>query len=363
MLIWKRINIFGALGATLILGSALAQEVAFVGQTYSLDLKATQTASVKVCNLEITLPDGQKIEREVTAPNYETQVDFIPKVAGKNIIAWEGKLKFRGLNTTLGCSLGGNTAIEVTYPKQAQLDEKDLENIEILKQLESEKKWVEAFAIRKQLAEKGHSPSQASIAIRYYLGQGVTKNFSEAYKWASLSSETESSAMNLLGFLYANGYGVKQDCDAAIRHYKLAIDKNNVTAMFNLGRAYITGRCTPLDVTAGMSLLLKAADLRNQSAALFLGEMNENGIATAVNFDEARNWYQKARNLGSARADELLKRLDSKIATTEESRRKAEDEARISVRMKELSSENERKRLEVEKLQNEMRKIQSGTSK
>ncbi len=51
----------------------------------------------------------------------------------------------------------------------------------------------------------------------------------------------DAVALNNLGWLYQNGFGVPQDVDTAIRLYTEAADKGESTAMINLGNIYENG--------------------------------------------------------------------------------------------------------------------------
>lgn len=306
--------------------TAFAQNIGYLGRTHSLTIKGIQPFSANSCNLEITLPDGEKVEKEVNAPDFETKVDFVPKSVGRNLIEWEGKLKLRGFTPILGCTGGGKIFVEVTYPKQAQLDEKDLELLANARQLFRDKKINEAFDIFRQLAEKGHAQSQAFVAAAYYRGEGTTRNFAEAFKWAILAAETEAYSMHLLGIMYFNGYGVKQDCDLAVKYYKSAIEKNEVNAMLNLGRAYLMGRCVKSDPAEAKILLDRAASVGNAGAMFTLGGMYERGVGVEKDERLAIDWYRKASDKGDEAAKKELARMEAAEALAAKDRQRIQAE-------------------------------------
>ena len=59
----------------------------------------------------------------------------------------------------------------------------------------------------------------------------------------------------------------------------------------------------------------------------------------------------------------MMRRVEAKIISAQEAKKKAEEEAKILVKRKEVADENDRKLAELERLQGEIRKIQSGVSR
>lgn len=55
------------------------------------------------CNVEIQLPDGSRIERELSPPHFETVVGYTPRTDGAQTILWEGRFRFYGSLSVSGC--------------------------------------------------------------------------------------------------------------------------------------------------------------------------------------------------------------------------------------------------------------------
>lgn len=55
------------------------------------------------CNIEIQLPDGSRIERELAPPRFETVVGYTPRTDGAQTITWEGRFRFYGSLSVSGC--------------------------------------------------------------------------------------------------------------------------------------------------------------------------------------------------------------------------------------------------------------------
>jgi TPR repeat protein len=69
-----------------------------------------------------------------------------------------------------------------------------------------------------------------------------------------------ANAQYNLGRLYANGYGVPQDCTEAAKWYGFAAIRGDVDAQFNLGLLYANGHGVPQDRTEAARWYRLAAD-------------------------------------------------------------------------------------------------------
>ena len=56
------------------------------------------------CNVEVLLPDGSRIERELQPPHFSTVVGYTPRRDGLQTIHWEGRFRFYGSLSVSGCS-------------------------------------------------------------------------------------------------------------------------------------------------------------------------------------------------------------------------------------------------------------------
>jgi uncharacterized protein len=75
-----------------------------------------------------------------------------------------------------------------------------------------------------------------------YYGDGVTKNYDEAFKWFRFAAESgNSTAQAFLGAMYANGKGVPKDQVAAIEWFMLAAQQGDLDGQFNLGLLFSEG--------------------------------------------------------------------------------------------------------------------------
>ncbi|WP_293866905.1 tetratricopeptide repeat protein [uncultured Alsobacter sp.] len=70
----------------------------------------------------------------------------------------------------------------------------------------------------------------------------------------------DSAAMTLIGELYANGFGVRQDWSKAADWYRLASQRGDPQASYALAMQMLDGRGVPKDSAGGRRLLATAAD-------------------------------------------------------------------------------------------------------
>lgn len=116
----------------------------------------------------------------------------------------------------------------------------------------------------------------------YQRGQYVTA-FREATKRIEANPK-DAPAMTLLGELYNQGLGVKQNPVKAAEWYRLAAAQNDAAAMSSLGLMALDGRGMPKDAKAGRRWLEQATSHGSPTAAYNLGLIL---IGTGATADEA----------------------------------------------------------------------------
>ncbi len=103
----------------------------------------------------------------------------------------------------------------------------------------------------------GANPNADAAYGAYQRGRYVTA-FREATKRIEANPK-DAAAMTLLGELYNQGLGVKQDPKRALEWYRLAAAQNDAHAMASLGLMAMDGRGQPKDERAGRGWLEQAA--------------------------------------------------------------------------------------------------------
>lgn len=85
-------------------------------------------------------------------------------------------------------------------------------------------------------------------------------NYAEAYcRWKPLAERGHAESQYNLGWLYANGNGLKVDMQQAIRWWEAAATQGHADAAFALGLDYITGEGVERDLDKAAHWLYQAA--------------------------------------------------------------------------------------------------------
>ena len=153
--------------------------------------------------------------------------------------------------------------------------------------------------------------SMAIIGNMYEYGEGVSKNIEKAFDWYLKAAQTNNvTAVEALSYWYAR----HQNYDEAINCCQKMIDiKGDFANMFDLGAAFITGNKGFKDYDKAMQCfqIVAASDNRFTAPAIrCIGNMYRNGFGVSKDYDKAREWYQKAADLGDNYAIKSLKKLD-----------------------------------------------------
>jgi TPR repeat protein len=111
------------------------------------------------------------------------------------------------------------------------------------------------------------------------------------------------------GLKYYKGEGVKQDYTEAIKWFRKAADQGYAKAQLNIGWMYEKGEGVSQDYTEAMKWYRKAADQGDAEAQSNIGLMYEKGKGVTQDYAEAMKWYRKAADRGYQKAKELLKKL------------------------------------------------------
>ena len=180
-------------------------------------------------------------------------------------------------------------------------------------------------------------PKDADLAFAAYQRGRYVAAFREATARIE-RNPADAAAMTLLGELYNQGLGVRQDAAAAARWYRLAAARGDERAMASLGLMAADGRGVPRDLvesrrwfeaasakrepTASYNLALlllasgseaeirRAADLMTVAAQAELGDaqhalgvMYASGRGVARDREEAARWFLRALKNGSLAAE------------------------------------------------------------
>ena len=132
------------------------------------------------------------------------------------------------------------------------------------------------------LAENGHVKAQALIGIMYSLGQGVTVDEVEAFKWyqkAALNGNTTAQAK--IGFRFFSGIGTQVDYSEAWKWSLLAASQGEVESFTTIGAMYQTGRGAIQDYKLAHMWFNLASAEGNQIGAQF-----RDALASRMTFED-----------------------------------------------------------------------------
>ncbi len=147
-------------------------------------------------------------------------------------------------------------------------------------------------------AEKGHKESQIALASLYYFGRkDLPRQAEQAKYWfEKAAAQGWVQARYYLGRIYAEGDGIKQDMDEALRQWSIAAQGGIAEAQYELGLFYIQSKET---FEQGIYWLKEAANGTVVKASLALGKIYANGLGPIrPQAEEAAKWYRQAAEYG-----------------------------------------------------------------
>lgn len=99
---------------------------------------------------------------------------------------------------------------------------------------------IQSLRIR---AEKGDVSAQMSLATAYQEGDGIEKNYEEAFKWYLRAAESgDKHALTIVGGAYKIGKGVQKDDKMAFEYFMRAALKNERISQVQVGLYYYMGK-------------------------------------------------------------------------------------------------------------------------
>ena len=126
----------------------------------------------------------------------------------------------------------------------------------------------------------------------YANGEGVPEDDEEAVRWYRLAADQgHANAQTNLGNMYNNGEGVPEDDAEAVRWYRLAADQGNRLAQFNLGMLERNGWGRDVNPSAACEWFEKSAKEDVPMAQELLGDCYRDGLHGEANFELAKKWY------------------------------------------------------------------------
>ena len=153
-------------------------------------------------------------------------------------------------------------------------------------------------------AQNGAAPS-ADIAFGAYQRGFYSTAMREAMKRLGTNPK-DGPAMTLVAELYAQGLGVKQSKEEAVRWFRLGSESGDPQAMFELGVAEMKGDGVEQDRGAARASFEQAAAQDHPGALFFLGLMAMQGNGVAPGYRTAAVYFRRAADLNNSEAQYAL---------------------------------------------------------
>ncbi len=154
-------------------------------------------------------------------------------------------------------------------------------------------------------AEDGDTKDQYNLGMMFATGKGpyghgtYTQDFNKAKHWLEKSAmQGNIEARHGLGYVYEQ----MGDMANALKHYKIAADKNHAPSIISLAMSYSMGDGVEVDAKKAYELFLKAANLNDPFAQYMTGFNLFHGNGVEENIPEAAQWYMKAAERGEEHA-------------------------------------------------------------
>jgi hypothetical protein len=112
----------------------------------------------------------------------------------------------------------------------------------------------------RESASNGDAKAQCDIGDCYYKGNGVPKDYTNAFMWFRKSAEQgNADAQRWLGFCCYNGIGVQKDRAEAVKWYRKSAEQGSAVAQCHLGYCCYHGIGMQADQNEGLQWFRKAA--------------------------------------------------------------------------------------------------------
>ena len=113
----------------------------------------------------------------------------------------------------------------------------------------NEQRYDEALELVTPLANEGNPQAQNMLGALYAQGWGVEQDFARAREWyEKAAAGGNPRAYFNLARMYALGSGVEKDCDKAVELWRTPAEQGDAVAQVNLASLYMDGfECLPQD--------------------------------------------------------------------------------------------------------------------
>jgi TPR repeat protein len=151
-------------------------------------------------------------------------------------------------------------------------------------------------------AQQGNLPAQETLAIKYYFGNEVPRNYAEAVKWVRLAADGGSPLAREVALSLRTSRDPAASGRESMHWLRLGAARGNPRAQELLGVELYEGETVPRDLEQAVKLLLPAAEKGMARSQYVLGRIYASGEGTPPDYAEAIAWLEKAAGQGFADA-------------------------------------------------------------
>jgi hypothetical protein len=181
---------------------------------------------------------------------------------------------------------------------------------------ESQTKGIDPALLAK--AEAGNAETQYQLGSRYYSGDHVRRNYSQAEFWFRKGAEQgDPDSEFMLGGLYHFGQGVPQDSGQAFAWIMKAAEQGHGDAEFFIATCYGEGWGVAKDNAQSMVWLRKGAAQGHFNSQYFLGRAYAFGfLGVPTDYAEAYFWLDLAASEEVTRREQKKALKDRHVAAS-----------------------------------------------
>ncbi|RDI97066.1 sel1 repeat family protein [Dyella solisilvae] len=148
----------------------------------------------------------------------------------------------------------------------------------------------------------GDAASQLAVAQTFLEGIGCQRDMAEALYWFQLAAhQGEPMAMNMIGRIHQNGWGVPVNVELAAVWYRESAEHASDWGMYNYACLLAHGRGVLQNRKEAFHWFRCAAEAGHARAMHFLGQYYEYGWETEPDSEAARELYRRSAEKGDYR--------------------------------------------------------------
>jgi TPR repeat protein len=167
-------------------------------------------------------------------------------------------------------------------------------------ELSDEPKFLEQT---RRAADSTDAEAQNLMGELYAHGWGVETDYLQALGYfRKAAAQGFAAGVRNIGMVYEMGWGVQRSYPTAVKYFEKAAAKNDPAAIEALGKAYQEGWGVQQDRQQAMTQYKKAAELGTLDAHNDLGWLHQYGLGVPADLGKAREYYRAAASSGNANA-------------------------------------------------------------